>query len=280
MCPLCSDLPEEPVVSCCGHVFCKACVSLQQSAAPDSTHPCATCAVPLSAADVWTAAALRAAAAAAGEASGGGVGGGSETGGAKHAAGGGAGNIGALREILGGESSWGGRLSSKTRRVVQLLRAMRGMSEEWDEDGPLPDVIGGKAGAGTGGKGRGKGAAKGATVGSSAAEKAALNKKTKEEREELRMRAAVDEHRISNSDGALAKALPPLSAVPQRLDTSHGVPEKKVPDKAIVFSQWTAMLDVLEMPLRRAGLIFRRLVRPTLRTAHQFPLRQSTACLF
>ena len=75
------------------------------------------------------------------------------------------------------------------------------------------------------------------------------------------MRAAVDENRISTSDGALAKALPPLSAVPQRLDTSHGVPEKKVPDKAIVFSQWTAMLDVLEVPLRRAGLIFRRLVR-------------------
>ena len=173
-------------MSCCGHVFCKACVSLQQSSAAsaDSTHPCATCAVPLAAADVWPAAALRAAAAAAGEVSGGsgggggGGGGGGETAGANAdanvAGGGGAGGSNkGLREILGGESSWGNRLSSKTRRVVQLLRAMRGMSEEWDEDGPLPDASG-KAGAG--GKGRGKGAAKGA--GSSAAEKVNLETPT------------------------------------------------------------------------------------------------------
>ena len=46
------------------------------------------------------------------------------------------------------------------------------------------------------------------------------------------------------------------------------VPDKKVPDKAIVFSQWTAMLDVLETPLRRAGLEFRRLVRSARRRQH------------
>ena len=36
-----------------------------------------------------------------------------------------------------------------------------------------------------------------------------------------------------------------------------GTPDKA--DKAIVFSQWTSMLDLLEGPLRAAGLDFRRL---------------------
>ena len=31
------------------------------------------------------------------------------------------------------------------------------------------------------------------------------------------------------------------------------------PEKAIVFSQWTSMLDLLEEPLRRHGFEFRRL---------------------
>jgi hypothetical protein len=31
------------------------------------------------------------------------------------------------------------------------------------------------------------------------------------------------------------------------------------PEKAIVFSQWTSMLDLLEVPLRKAGFVFRRL---------------------
>jgi SNF2 family DNA or RNA helicase len=31
------------------------------------------------------------------------------------------------------------------------------------------------------------------------------------------------------------------------------------PEKAIVFSQWTSMLDLLEVPLKKAGFVFRRL---------------------
>jgi SNF2 family DNA or RNA helicase len=31
------------------------------------------------------------------------------------------------------------------------------------------------------------------------------------------------------------------------------------PEKAIVFSQWTSMLDLLEVPLKKGGFVFRRL---------------------
>ena len=79
-------------------------------------------------------------------------------------------------------ADWSNKLSCKTRRVVQLLRAMRGMPEEWDEDGPLPGPASGKVGA----SGKGK---KSATKAASAAEKAALAKQTKEEREALRVRS-------------------------------------------------------------------------------------------
>lgn len=93
-------------------------------------------------------------------------------------------------------------------------------------------------------------AGKGAKGG--AAAKGKLPKRSKEEQELLRVKAAVEEHRIANSDSVLLKSLAPLSAVPQRID----VDEEAVPaslDKAIVFSQWTSMLDQLEEPLRRAG---------------------------
>jgi len=82
---------------------------------------------------------------------------------------------------------------------------------------------------------------------------------------------------IRSSDAALAAALPPLAPVlvPGRgvslsLTTNGSVrsPDGSgksqsnaipAPEKAIVFSQWTAMLDLLEPCLRNAGIHFRRL---------------------
>lgn len=77
---------------------------------------------------------------------------------------------------------------------------------------------------------------------------------------------------IRSSDAALAAALPPLAPVSAvhgwgsstltlNLSGSARAPISHTPtaEKAIVFSQWTAMLDLLEPCLRKAGIHFRRL---------------------
>ena len=69
---------------------------------------------------------------------------------------------------------------------------------------------------------------------------------------------------IRSSDAALAAALPPLAPVcapggargSRRPGLGVAAP---LPEKAIVFSQWTAMLDLLEPCLKSAGIHFRRL---------------------
>ena len=90
---------------------------------------------------------------------------------------------------------------------------------------------------------------------------------------------------IRSSDAALCAALPPVSspaAVRASADLDRGGSKRRgtagggafslssssvakgrsaspPPEKAIVFSQWTAMLDLLEPRLREAGIPFRRL---------------------
>lgn len=65
---------------------------------------------------------------------------------------------------------------------------------------------------------------------------------------------------IRSSDAALAAALPPLTPVSapgyRTAPARSAVPSC---EKAIVFSQWTAMLDLLEPCLKSAGIHFRRL---------------------
>ncbi|GFR48225.1 hypothetical protein Agub_g10086, partial [Astrephomene gubernaculifera] len=71
--------------------------------------------------------------------------------------------------------------------------------------------------------------------------------------------------------GALRK-LPPLTSAPAAAAGGGGGGSAAVhqppPDKVIVFSQWTGMLDLLEIPLKRAKLAFRRL-DGTMSVAHR-----------
>ncbi|GLI60468.1 hypothetical protein VaNZ11_002626 [Volvox africanus] len=58
--------------------------------------------------------------------------------------------------------------------------------------------------------------------------------------------------------GALRK-LPPLPSGSAGAGTSSGCGAGGRPDKVIVFSQWTSMLDLLEIPIKKAKIQFRRL---------------------
>ncbi|GIM06399.1 hypothetical protein Vretimale_10704 [Volvox reticuliferus] len=58
--------------------------------------------------------------------------------------------------------------------------------------------------------------------------------------------------------GALRK-LPPLPSGSAGASTSYGGGPGGRPDKVIVFSQWTSMLDLLEIPIKKAKIHFRRL---------------------
>jgi SNF2 family DNA or RNA helicase len=60
----------------------------------------------------------------------------------------------------------------------------------------------------------------------------------------------------------LLHSLPPLEAKCEREEEIERKPFEKKPvitEKAIVFSQWTRMLDMLEVPLKESGLQYRRL---------------------
>ena len=59
-----------------------------------------------------------------------------------------------------------------------------------------------------------------------------------------------------SSDAALAKALPPLAPPPPNPNHAMSTGSR---EKVIIFSQWTAMLDLLEGPLEAEGYRFRRL---------------------
>lgn len=58
---------------------------------------------------------------------------------------------------------------------------------------------------------------------------------------------------------AASHAPPPAPPSVQPEPISRPPPGAKMPDKVLVFSQWTAMLDLLEAPLNEAGIEFRRL---------------------
>jgi SNF2 family DNA or RNA helicase len=60
----------------------------------------------------------------------------------------------------------------------------------------------------------------------------------------------------------LLHSLPPLEVKYERGEEIERKPFEKKPvitEKAIVFSQWTRMLDMLEVPLKESGLQYRRL---------------------
>ncbi|KAK3256853.1 hypothetical protein CYMTET_34036 [Cymbomonas tetramitiformis] len=204
MCGVCLDLPEDPVVSNCGHIYCQQCIHDRITTAAES-YSCASCGVSIAVGAFHCKRALQCAD---------GEGGADAKKSKSKVKGKGAG--------LDKEAGKLG-LSSKINSIIKYLRNMRGMPEHY-----TPIVPGGAASGAGGGGGKGK-PGKGTVA------------------------ADPGTQAIGNSDRAFASALPPLSAIPQRLDQLATPVASDSLDKAIVFSQWTAMLDVMEGPLRAAG---------------------------
>jgi SNF2 family DNA or RNA helicase len=280
-CPLCCDLPEEPVVAPCGAIFCKACWA-QHAAGAGSGPPAAAAAAAATAAanaaaagvaagaaaaaagaSAPSAAAAAAAAVAAAAAAG-------DDGrdpcpscGAAHAAGD-AHSAAALRaagpkekaaasvaassalptSAAAAAAAWdaapggsGLEASCKLRAVIAYLRDLRHRT-----GGVSPLRGGGAGGAGAGGKKGGK------------KDRAVVQRDKGEQ-----LRAG-----IKSSDAALAAALPPLPPVAFSALRAGGGGAGAAglaapPEKVIIFSQWTGMLNLLEPALRDEGFAFRRL---------------------
>ena len=94
-----------------------------------------------------------------------------------------------------------------------------------------------------------------------AASPSARGKGKRDKAKEQRERGELLRDGIRSSDAALAAALPPLPPVafgaPRMGSGAHGLAEP--PEKVIIFSQWTGMLNLLEPALKADGFQFRRL---------------------
>ena len=236
VCGICGDPPQDPAIaSCCTQIFCRDCVSPFVAVAGARAEVgvdgflCPACGTALTPAHIHSAAALVAAernsrngADAATTTTGGGAPRGSERGRAS-GAGAGAGSDADASALMTG---------TKVRGIMEYLTALKAKH----------------AAATAAAKAKGN-KSRAARAGSAAA---AVAKGTQLRRG------------IRSSDAALAAALPPLAPVcapgaargARRPGPGGAAPP---PEKAIVFSQWTAMLDLLEPCLKSAGIHFRRL---------------------
>eukprot|EP00798_Chlamydomonas_sp_ICE-L_P030148 gene30148-35126_t len=177
MCPVCADVPESPVVTVCGHIYCKQCVSTQlEGTGSGEEFLCTTCSRVVRSNEVYSHAALETAA-----------------GGAPPAL-----------EPAPGDRPWVS--SSKVDQLLELLNTIRSRN-----NGTVP---GGSQGRST-----------------------VLAAKSK-------------------TDARLAGALRKLTPVPCKGSFAR---DGTRPEKVIVFSQWTGMLDLLEIPLKKLKYGFRRL---------------------
>ena len=278
VCSICGDPPTDPTVaSCCARAFCGDCVSTRVDALPAASAPskkdktlagaiaaadgltadgfaCPSCGTTLTRALLHSAAALVAADAPRGDKGGGAPGTGGEgllageqsLRAPRDAPGG-----GAAKARASGPSLEALMAGTKVRGIMEYLTALREQHKAV--------LAAAKAKASS----RGKAQTQKFSPGRAAAA-AAVAKGTQLRRG------------IRSSDAALAAALPPLAPVcaPGGTHQSHagsggaqrgaqrgGTHNGSVPpaEKAIVFSQWTAMLDLLEPCLRAAGIHFRRL---------------------
>ncbi|KAJ9533886.1 hypothetical protein QJQ45_026984 [Haematococcus lacustris] len=241
-CGVCGDVAEDAVVGRCGHSYCRQCAAGQlEGAGPDDDFLCTTCSAVLRTPDVFGAAALQAAS-------------GAQGGAAAKAA-----KAAAAAKRTGKQA--GRRASS--RACVACLTCVTL---------PLFRVVCGVVSAA-------EGDSKAAAWVSSAKVDCLLALL-----EEVRQRNAGQEVKPAGRAAAAptnvllgkqSKTSAQLKGVFKRLPSAPAAKEGgqgggmsqggrllrdgRKPEKVIVFSQWTGMLDVLEIALRRAGHVFTRL---------------------
>lgn len=191
-CPVCADVPEDPVVTSCGHVYCQQCAAaqLEGSSTGDGEFLCLTCNHLVRPGDVYRGAALETAAA---DQQGGG------DGGKGKAAAGGA--------QPSSDQQWSS--STKVDKLLTLLDTIRQRN-----------------------------------AGNTAAASSKAPSSTLASR--------------SKSEARMLSQFRQLSAPPPAAPASKAGSNNR-PEKVIVFSQWTSMLDLLEVPFKRAGFHYRRL---------------------
>lgn len=218
MCGVCGDVPEDPSVTRCCHVYCRQCLAARlEGAAGDSTEGfgCLVCGSAVRPGDAFRGAAIDAAAAAAGGDSGSGLSGGVLGGSGLK----GKGSRGKSPAAAVLEQGW--KSSSKVEKLLELLEAIRKQNQ------------GSVAAA----------AAVSAAAAAAAVKVAPLAARSRGDA----LLAAQMRRSRSPAIAAAAATSPAAAATGQR------------PEKAIIFSQWTSMLDLLEVPLKRSGFGFRRL---------------------
>lgn len=230
MCGVCGDVPEDPCVTRCCHLYCRQCLSTRLEGSGSDIGEglgfnCLVCGGAVRPGDAFRGGAIEAAAAAA--AGGGGLGDGSG------AAGSGRGKGSRGKSPAAAlEQSW--KSSTKVDKVIDLLNEIRQRNQ-------------GAASAG-------------AAAAAAAAAQAAARVVP------LAARSKTDALLMARMRRSRSPAVPPAAAGgPGAASGTSGtssaavLPPDQRPEKVIVFSQWTSMLDLLEVPLKKAGFGFRRL---------------------
>jgi SNF2 family DNA or RNA helicase len=194
-CPACSDVPEDPSVTRCGHVYCQQCVAaqLEGSGGAEGEFLCLQCNAMVRGVDVYRGAAVEMDAGS----------------GAGAAGAGGAGPSNASSTSSNVNGKWSS--SSKVDKLLALLDSIRQRNR-------LAADQGRRSSDGSGQR----------------------NPLVAKSKSEARM---ASQFRRAASPGLASAA------------NSSGVR----PEKAIVFSQWTSMLDLLEIPLKKGHYHYRRL---------------------
>jgi SNF2 family DNA or RNA helicase len=198
-CATCGDVPEDPVISKCGHLYCRQCAASGTGAAghgsaeAELAFHCLVCGHALAAGDVFGAAAL------------------------EQAAGSGPPEVKPIartKDKHASDSNW--QSSSKIEALMELLRELKGQK-------PAGRSLNEDSGGG------------GANTGS-------------EDSDEEDFKPKVRNLSAAKLSEALGRGRQARVSPPARSPARDVVAEK-----AIVFSQWTSMLDLVEVPLRNEG---------------------------
>jgi SNF2 family DNA or RNA helicase len=241
-CPVCGDVPEDPAVTRCCHVFCRQCAAAELAAAgggADAEFLCRACGGAVRAGEAFAAAALEAVSSG-GSGSGGGGAAAAAGGGASSGGGGGAGGDGS-----GGGGVDGWQSSTKIEQLLALLDRIRGASS---------------SGVGPGGGAAGAPAAPPPPPRNPLAAPSKMDRALSSRFRRAASPAAGGPP--GGPPGRLSRSTsPPAASFAAGAGAGAGgaAPGRRRPDKVLVFSQWTSMLDLLEGPLRTRRIEFRRL---------------------